>query len=133
MTATADATAPAAALADKPAVPAKAVGAAATSAPPPPAVDAKERESMRAFWAEHSSKPSVESMMLDSQAAEIDSEERPEVRERGIEGRRSLSRARRVEVCGTRARPPTPLSFPTRRGPTDGAHDAGVGAWMCGG
>ena len=37
---------------------------------------------MRAFWAEHSSKPSVESMMLDSQAAEIDSEERPEVRKK---------------------------------------------------
>jgi|APGre2960657444_1045066.scaffolds.fasta_scaffold393956_1 hypothetical protein len=54
------------------------------------AVDAKERESMRAFWAEHSSKPSVESMMLDSQAAEIDSEERPEVKREGMGARRSL-------------------------------------------
>lgn len=82
MTATADAAAPAAAaVAAKPAVPSKA-GASAPAPPPPPAVDAKERESMRAFWAEHSSKPSVESMMLDSQAAEIDSEERPEVRKK---------------------------------------------------
>jgi len=97
MTATADAAAPAAAaLASgdtQLAVPAKAMGGAA-AAPPPPAVDAKERESMRAFWAEHSSKPSVESMMLDSQAAEIDSEERPEVRGRGHWRRRAAKIAR---------------------------------------
>ena len=58
-------------------------------APAPPAaggVDAAERESMRAFWAEHRTKPSVESMVLDSQAAEIDSKERPEVRRMGEEG-----------------------------------------------
>jgi len=61
---------------------------------------------MRAFWAEHSSKPSVESMMLDSQAAEIDSEERPEVRKReGIGCRRpprSLSSGvGRAYVCAS--------------------------------
>ena len=72
-------------------------------APAPPAaggVDAAERESMRAFWAEHSTKPSVESMMLDSQAAEIDSKERPEVRgEWGRKGGKRMG-GRRAEIAG---------------------------------
>jgi len=38
-----------------------------------------ERDVMRAFWHEHSAQPSMESMMLDSKASEIDIEERPEV------------------------------------------------------
>jgi hypothetical protein len=70
------------------AAPAKAATKAA-AAPAPAATNgagaagatATERDAMRAFWAEHSSKPTVEAMMLDSQAAQIDCEERPEVRE----------------------------------------------------
>ena len=41
---------------------------------------AQDRAVMKAFWQEHSQVASVEAMMLDSQAAAIDKEERPEVR-----------------------------------------------------
>ena len=37
-----------------------------------------EREAQRSYWREHSSQPTVEAMMLDSKAAEIDQLERPE-------------------------------------------------------
>jgi hypothetical protein len=63
----------------------KVAGKAAVPSPPqqqqpaPTGANAAERDAMRAFWAEHSSKPTVEAMMLDSQAAQIDCEERPEV------------------------------------------------------
>lgn len=40
---------------------------------------AAEREVQKAYWTEHSSTPTVEAMMLDSKAAEIDQLERPEV------------------------------------------------------
>lgn len=39
---------------------------------------AKERDVQKQFWAEHSAKPTVEAMMLDSKASEIDQLERPE-------------------------------------------------------
>lgn len=39
-----------------------------------------EREAQRAYWKEHSSEATVESMMLDSKAKDIDRLERPEVR-----------------------------------------------------
>ena len=39
-----------------------------------------EREAQKAYWKEHSSEATVEAMMLDSQAADIDKLERPEVR-----------------------------------------------------
>ncbi|KFM27020.1 Phosphoethanolamine N-methyltransferase [Auxenochlorella protothecoides] len=39
----------------------------------------QEREAQKSYWAEHSSNATVESMMLDSQAADIDKLERPEV------------------------------------------------------
>ena len=38
-----------------------------------------ERQAMKEYWAENSQTPTVEAMMLDSQAATIDKEERPEV------------------------------------------------------
>lgn len=38
-----------------------------------------ERAQQKAYWAEHSSEATVEAMMLDSQAADIDKMERPEV------------------------------------------------------
>lgn len=38
-----------------------------------------EREVQRAYWKEHSSEATVESMMLDSKAKDIDRLERPEV------------------------------------------------------
>ena len=41
-----------------------------------------ERESQKAYWAKHSEECTVEAMMLDSQAAIIDQQERPEVRTR---------------------------------------------------
>ncbi|XP_074290008.1 phosphoethanolamine N-methyltransferase [Silene latifolia] len=40
---------------------------------------AEEREVMKKYWVEHSTELTVESMMLDSQAADLDKEERPEV------------------------------------------------------
>lgn len=46
--------------------------------PPSDANAAKERDAQKQFWAEHSAKPTVEAMMLDSKAAEIDQMERPE-------------------------------------------------------
>lgn len=48
---------------------------AATLAPP----GAKEREVQHQYWLEHSQEPTVEAMMLDSKASEIDQLERPEV------------------------------------------------------
>jgi phosphoethanolamine N-methyltransferase len=38
-----------------------------------------ERNAQKRYWLEHSSQPTVEAMMLDSKAAEIDQLERPEV------------------------------------------------------
>jgi hypothetical protein len=38
-----------------------------------------EREAQKAYWAKHSEDCTVEAMMLDSQAAIIDKQERPEV------------------------------------------------------
>ncbi len=40
---------------------------------------AEERAAQKSYWADHSATASVEAMMLDSQAAVIDKEERPEV------------------------------------------------------
>lgn len=40
----------------------------------------KEREAQKKYWSEHSTEPTVEAMMLDSKASEIDRLERPEVR-----------------------------------------------------
>ena len=37
------------------------------------------RDAQKKYWAEHSSQATVEAMLLDSQAADIDKEERPEV------------------------------------------------------
>ena len=39
-----------------------------------------ERDVQKSYWLEHSSNPTVEAMMLDSKASEIDQLERPEVR-----------------------------------------------------
>jgi phosphoethanolamine N-methyltransferase len=39
-----------------------------------------EREAQKQYWAEHSTEPTVEAMMLDSSASEIDRLDRPEVR-----------------------------------------------------
>jgi hypothetical protein len=38
-----------------------------------------ERAAQKQYWLEHSTTPTVEAMMLDSKAAEIDLMERPEV------------------------------------------------------
>jgi phosphoethanolamine N-methyltransferase len=43
-----------------------------------------ERDAQKSYWLEHSSEPTVEAMMLDSQAADIDKLERPEVRADGL-------------------------------------------------
>lgn len=42
----------------------------------------EERQEMKQFWEEHSKTATVEEMMLDSKASEIDQQERPEVRKR---------------------------------------------------
>jgi hypothetical protein len=42
----------------------------------------EERQEMKQFWEEHSKTATVEEMMLDSKASEIDLQERPEVSER---------------------------------------------------
>ena len=39
----------------------------------------EERQEMKSFWEEHSKTATVEEMMLDSKASEIDLQERPEV------------------------------------------------------
>ena len=39
----------------------------------------QEREIQKNYWAEHSADLTVEAMMLDSKAADLDKEERPEV------------------------------------------------------
>jgi hypothetical protein len=41
---------------------------------------AEEREAQKAYWKEHAAQATVESMMLDSKAKDIDRLERPEVR-----------------------------------------------------
>lgn len=56
---------------------------------------AEERESMRDFWREHSQTASVQEMMLDSKAAEIDLQERPEVRQLQREGKKQPWEAER--------------------------------------
>lgn len=43
-----------------------------------------EREAQKAYWAKHSEECTVEAMMLDSQAAVIDKQERPEARDRPL-------------------------------------------------
>lgn len=43
------------------------------------AAEVRERETQKAYWKEHSGEATVEAMMLDSHAAEIDKLERPEV------------------------------------------------------
>lgn len=43
------------------------------------AAEGKEREVQKSYWTEHSVDLTVESMMLDSKAADLDKEERPEV------------------------------------------------------
>jgi len=73
-----------------------ALEAAAAPAAPAPAPDeatpAAERDAQKTYWEQHSKVPTVEAMMLDSKAAEIDRMERPEVRRRRwfffIQGRR---------------------------------------------
>lgn len=42
----------------------------------------EEREAQKAYWKEHSTEATVEAMMLDSKAADIDKLERPEVCDR---------------------------------------------------
>jgi hypothetical protein len=89
--------------------PSKAVVAAAASsspAPPPPpcsssspapaATPAAERDAQKSYWEQHSKVPTVEAMMLDSKAAEIDRMERPEVRTRGWCCRREGERRTRL-------------------------------------
>lgn len=44
------------------------------------AAESGERETQKAYWKEHSGEATVEAMMLDSHAAEIDKLERPEAR-----------------------------------------------------
>ena len=41
--------------------------------------EAEERKAQRSYWEEHSRDLTLEGMMLDSRAAELDKEERPEV------------------------------------------------------
>ena len=40
---------------------------------------AEERKAQKSYWEEHSKNLTVEAMMLDSRAADLDKEERPEV------------------------------------------------------
>lgn len=46
--------------------------------------DEDQRNAQKAYWAEHSTEATVEAMMLDSHACEIDKLERPEVRDPSI-------------------------------------------------
>ena len=59
---------------------------------------AGEREAQKLYWKEHSTEATVEAMMLDSKAADIDKLERPEVRHavqgRGVEARRGVPSGR---------------------------------------
>ena len=43
-------------------------------------MEVEERHAQKSYWEEHSKDLTVESMMLDSRAADLDKEERPEVR-----------------------------------------------------
>lgn len=45
-----------------------------------------ERQAQKSYWKEHSSEATVEAMMLDSKAKDIDKQERPEVRGRRLAG-----------------------------------------------
>ena len=51
---------------------------------------AEERQEMKQFWEEHSKTATVEEMMLDSKASEIDLQERPEVSGDCVDGGLSL-------------------------------------------
>lgn len=51
-----------------------------TTAQPNGAVTEDERAAQKEYWKEHSGEATVEAMMLDSMAADIDKLERPEVR-----------------------------------------------------
>lgn len=42
-------------------------------------LDVHERKAQKSYWEEHSKNLTVEAMMLDSRAADLDKEERPEV------------------------------------------------------
>lgn len=53
--------------------------ASATAANANGAAAGEERQEMKQFWEEHSKTATVEEMMLDSKASEIDLQERPEV------------------------------------------------------
>jgi hypothetical protein len=52
---------------------------AAMAAAQEPCLTEEERQVQKSYWIEHSLQPTVEAMMLDSKAAEIDQLERPEV------------------------------------------------------
>lgn len=42
-------------------------------------LEVEERKAQKSYWEEHSKDLTVEAMMLDSRAADLDKEERPEV------------------------------------------------------
>lgn len=44
-------------------------------------LEVEERKAQKSYWEEHSKDLTVEAMMLDSRAADLDKEERPEVTE----------------------------------------------------
>ena len=59
----------------------------------------EERQEMKQFWEEHSKTATVEEMMLDSKASEIDLQERPEVRRRRGSGGAAADGADRQRSC----------------------------------
>lgn len=67
-----------------------------------------EREAQKAYWAKHSEECTMEAMMLDSQAAIIDQQERPEVCIRPLRIFRACAeivRAGCVDGCHLASRP----------------------------
>ena len=91
-----------------------------------------ERDAQKAYWKEHSSEATVEAMMLDSQAADIDKMERPEVRPSPWPSacRTQSSAPVRRTACFLPTRRPDDLRAQVMRllGPVDGLRVVELGA-----
>lgn len=96
-----------------------------------------ERNAQKAYWKEHSGEATVEAMMLDSKAADIDKLERPEVGRcgRGDGGRRSPARSIFCGLaCGLPNRVPCTSPMPGAQAVGDhgwaAPGGAGCGHWQ---
>jgi len=71
----------------------------------------EERGAQKSYWIEHSAEPTVEAMMLDSKAADIDKMERPEVCLAANSGIRGHTATGRQHPLVTYPAPPSPLAL----------------------